>query len=86
MASGGGAGRPRGALFGAILYLHALVRLDHDRPTATRAVAFLLLCPTAVFLTAVYTESLLLLTMIAAVYHARRGQWWAAGLLGRRRG
>jgi hypothetical protein len=71
-----------GALLGAALYLHALVRLDYDRPTALRAVAFLLIFPTAVFLTAIYTESLLLLTMTAAVYHARRGQWWAAGLWG----
>lgn len=70
------------ALLGAVLYLHALVRLDHDEATALRAVAALLLFPTAIFLTAIYTESLLLLTMIAAVYHARKGQWWAAGLWG----
>lgn len=70
------------ALLGAVLYLNALVQLDHDQPTAMRAVAALLLFPTAIFLTAIYTESLLLLTMIAAVYHARRGQWWAAGLWG----
>jgi hypothetical protein len=70
------------ALLGAVLYLHALVRLDHDEATALRAVAALLLFPTAIFLTAIYTESLLLLTMIAAVYHARRGEWWAAGLWG----
>lgn len=70
------------ALAGAVAYLYALARLDHDHPTALRAAAFLLLCPTAVFLTAVYTESLLLLTMIASVYHARRGQWWRAGLWG----
>jgi hypothetical protein len=70
------------ALLGAVLYLHALVRLDHDDATALRAVAALLLFPTAIFLTAIYTESLLLLTMIAAVYHARKGQWWAAGLWG----
>ncbi|MGN6755785.1 MAG: mannosyltransferase family protein [Thermomicrobiales bacterium] len=70
------------ALLGAVLYLHALVRLDYDQPTALRAVGLLLIFPTAVFLTAIYTESLLLLTMTAAVYHARRGQWWAAGLWG----
>lgn len=71
-----------GALFGALVYLHALVRLDYDRSTALRAAAFLLLGPTAVFLGAVYTESLLLLTVVASVYHARRGQWWIAGLWG----
>ena len=70
------------ALLGAVLYLYALVQLDHDQPTALRAVAALLLFPTAIFLTAIYTESLLLLTMIASVYHARRGQWWLAGAWG----
>ena len=70
------------ALLGAVLYLYALVQLDYDEPTALRAVVFLLLFPTAIFLTAIYTESLLLLTMIAAIYHARRGHWWAAGLWG----
>lgn len=70
------------ALFGALAYLYALARLDYDRATATRAAAFLLLCPAAVFLGAIYTESLLLLTMTASVYHARRGQWWLAGLWG----
>jgi hypothetical protein len=70
------------ALAGAVLYLDALVRLDHDRPTARRAVVALLLYPTAIFLTAIYTESLLLLALLGATYHARRGQWWAAGLWG----
>jgi hypothetical protein len=70
------------ALAGAVLYLDALVRLDHDRRTGLRAVVALLLYPTAVFLTAIYTESLLLLALLGAVYHARRGQWWAAGLWG----
>jgi hypothetical protein len=70
------------ALAGALLYLWALVSLDYDWPTARRAVIALLIFPTAVFLTAVYTESLLLLAFTAALYHARRGQWWAAGLWG----
>ncbi len=70
------------ALAGAVLYLDALVRLDHDRRTGLRAVVALLLYPTAIFLTAIYTESLLLLGLLGAVYHARRGQWWAAGLWG----
>lgn len=70
------------ALVGAAIYLDRLVRLDYDGKTALRAVAILLLLPSAPFLGAVYTESLLLLTMIAAIYHARRGQWWLAGLWG----
>jgi hypothetical protein len=70
------------ALVGALLYLCALVSLDHDWATARRAAVALLIFPSAIFLTAIYTESLLLLALIAAFYHARRGQWWAAGLWG----
>lgn len=70
------------ALIGAVLYLAALARLDYDRPTALRAVVALLLYPTAIFLTAIYTESLLLLALLGATYHARRGQWWLAALWG----
>jgi hypothetical protein len=70
------------ALAGALLYLWALVSLDHDWPTARRAAVALLIFPTAVFLTAVYTESLLLLALTGSLYHARRGEWWVAGLWG----
>lgn len=70
------------ALVAALAYLTALVRLDYDRPTAFRAVAAVLLFPTAVFLGVVYPESTLLLTVTAALYHARRGQWGRAGLWG----
>jgi hypothetical protein len=70
------------ALVGALVYLQALVMLDYDAATARRAMMALLIFPTAVFLTAVYTESLLILMFAAAVYHARRGQWWIAGLWG----
>ena len=66
-------------LVAALAYLVALDRLDHDRPTALRAVAAALLLPAAPFLGAVYPESTLLLAVTAALYHARRGQWGAAG-------
>lgn len=67
------------ALVAALAYLVALVRLDRDRPTALRAVAATLLVPAAPFLGAVYPESTLLLAVTAALYHARRGHWGAAG-------
>ena len=41
--------------------------------TALRAVVFLLLFPTAIFLTAIYTEPLLLLTMAASAWLKRWG-------------
>jgi len=67
------------ALVAALVYLVALVRLDRDRPAALRAVAATLLLPAAPFLGAVYPESTLLLAVTAALYHARRGHWGAAG-------
>lgn len=49
---------------------------------ARRTLAFLALFPTSFYLSVVYTEGLFLLLTVAAFYCARRGRWWAAGLLG----
>jgi hypothetical protein len=70
------------ALLAALVYLARSVMLDHDRRTATRAAVYLLVFPTTVFLSAVYTESLFLLLAVAATYHARRREWLLAGTLG----
>jgi hypothetical protein len=63
----------------------ALARLgDFEGPAGTgrRAVLLMLLCPTAVFLFAGYSEALFLAFAIPAWLAARRGDWMAAGLLG----
>ncbi|MCG5215666.1 mannosyltransferase family protein [Streptosporangium soli] len=63
----------------------ALARLgDFEGPVGTgrRAVLLLLLCPTAVFLFAGYSEALFLAFAIPAWLAARQGNWTAAGLLG----
>lgn len=71
------------ALVAALAYLLALARLDcADHDGQLRTIAAALLWPAAPFLGVVYPEGLLLLTITAALYHARRGQWWAAGLWG----
>jgi hypothetical protein len=70
------------ALIGALAYLTALVRLDYEQPVVWRALVAVLLWPAAPFLGAVYPEALLLLAVTAALYHARRGQWWLAALWG----
>jgi hypothetical protein len=69
------------ALFGALVYLYRLTAAELDSATARRAVVYLLIFPTSVFLSAVYPESLLLLATVGAFYHARRRQWLPAGLL-----
>lgn len=69
------------ALLVALLYLVRLVALDADRGTAARTAVYLLVFPTSLFLSAVYTEGLFLAFTVAAFYHARRDQWWLAGVL-----
>jgi len=70
------------ALFVALLYLAALVRLDLGASVARRAVLYVLVFPTTVFLSAVYAEALFLATATGSLYHARRGEWYRAGICG----
>ncbi|MBN1200681.1 MAG: hypothetical protein JXJ20_02375 [Anaerolineae bacterium] len=52
-----------------------------DELDALRATFYLLIFPTALFLTQVYTESLYLALATPALIFMIRRQWWAAGLL-----
>jgi hypothetical protein len=70
------------ALFVALVYLARLVAIDRDAAAGTRAAFYLLVFPTAVFLSVVYPESLLIALSIGAVYHTRRQEWLPAGALG----
>jgi hypothetical protein len=70
------------ALLVALAYLARLVAIDHEPAAGSRAAIYLLFFPTSVFLSVVYPESLLIALSIGAVYHARRGEWLAAGALG----
>jgi len=67
---------------GMILYFYLLVHRELGQKIAARAVFYLALFPLAFFLSAIYTESLLLGFSIAAIYYARRQRWWLAGLCG----
>ncbi|MEA2127955.1 MAG: hypothetical protein QOJ85_846 [Solirubrobacteraceae bacterium] len=71
------------ALLGvALVVLHRLVTLDHDRAVARNAVLVTALFPMSFFFSAVYGESLFLALSIGAVYAARRERWAWAGALG----
>jgi hypothetical protein len=71
------------ALLGvALVVLHRLVALDHDRAVARNAVLVTALFPMSFFFSAVYSESLFLALSIGAVYAARRERWAWAGTLG----
>jgi Mannosyltransferase (PIG-V) len=63
----------------ALLYQVAEERLGRDG--AWRTVLYLAVFPTALFLQAVYSESLYLLLVLAAFVTAERGRFGAAGLL-----
>lgn len=71
------------AFFAALVYLLRLARdeLGNDE-RATVAVTLVAAYPFAVFFSAAYTESLFLLTLVAAVYHFRRNQLWRAAAWG----
>jgi hypothetical protein len=70
------------SFFGALILLYRLISLDFDREIARRTLVALAFFPTALFFSAVYTESLFLLLIVASLYAARQEQWFAAGLYG----
>lgn len=59
-----------------------LLRLDLPEDTVKRALLFFTLWPSAFILFAGYPESLLIALMIWAIWFARGGRWWLAGVLG----
>jgi hypothetical protein len=70
------------AFLGALLVIYRLIILDYgDVATARRAIWALALFPTALFFSAVYTESLFLLLTVGALYLWRRDMLWLAGLV-----
>ena len=61
-------------------YLYRLAEADVGEGAGRRALLYLFLFPTAVFLVAPYSEALFLAGAIAAFYYARREQWFLVGL------
>ncbi|MCS7287586.1 MAG: glycosyltransferase family 39 protein [Roseiflexus sp.] len=62
--------------------LYRLVTLDDDDATAQRTTLFLIGSPLGFAFLLPYTESLLLLSVVAALYAGRKGRWWLAGAAG----
>jgi hypothetical protein len=69
------------AALGAFLLLHRLAEERLGAGGAQRAVLYLAIFPMALFLQAVYSESLYLLLVLAAFVTAERGRFGAAGVL-----
>jgi Mannosyltransferase (PIG-V) len=70
------------AFIAALFGLAALAAREFDVATARRAVLYLAVFPTSLFLFAGYAESLFLALAIWSVVATRQGRWWLAGLLG----
>ncbi len=70
------------ALFFALLFLYKLVEHEFDRTVARRAIFYISIFPTAIFFSAVYTESLFLMLTVASFYYMRERRWWLAGAIG----
>lgn len=68
------------ALLAGVWALFSLVRLDFDEETAKRAVWYVLIFPTTLFFSAVYTEALFFTATVAALYFARTERWWLSGV------
>ena len=66
----------------ALILLHRLVLLDFGQEIADTTVLLVAFFPASFFFSAVYTESLFLMLSLGCILQARRGRWWAAGVLG----
>jgi hypothetical protein len=70
------------AMYVGLLLLYDLVATDFNARMGRRTILALLLFPTAVFLGAIYTESLAIALGVAVVWALRREHWWLAGAAG----
>lgn len=70
------------SFFFGLLFLYKLLEHEYDRSTARRAIFYVSIFPSAVFFSAVYTESLFFMLTVASFYYMRSHRWWIAGAIG----
>ncbi len=70
------------ASFLALLYFYKLVEHEYNRHVAQRAAFYVSIFPTAIFFSAVYSESLFLFLTVASFYYMRERRWLMAGAIG----
>lgn len=66
----------------ALVLLYRLAALELDGETARVTLLLIAFCPTSLFFSAVYTESLFLALSVGCFLRARRGRWASAAVLG----
>jgi len=70
------------SFFFGLLFLYKLLEHEYDRSVARRAIFYVSIFPTAVFFSAVYSESLFFMLTVASFYYMRSHRWWLAGAIG----
>lgn len=70
------------ASFFGMLYLYKLVEHEYNRHVAQRATFYVSIFPTAIFFSAVYSESLFFFLTVASFYYVRERRWLMAGTFG----
>jgi Mannosyltransferase (PIG-V) len=70
------------ASFFGLLYLYKLVEHEYNRHVAQRATFYVSIFPTAIFFSAVYSESLFFCLTVASFYYVRERRWITAGIFG----
>ncbi|HUS14548.1 MAG TPA: hypothetical protein VM536_05960 [Chloroflexia bacterium] len=64
----------------ALFYMFKLAALELGEASAERAMLYMAIYPMALFMFAVYTESLFLAVLLATFYYTRRGRWGPAAI------
>jgi len=70
------------ASFFGLLYLYKLIEHEYNRHVAQRATFYVSIFPTAIFFSAVYSESLFVFLTVASFYYVRERRWVMAGVFG----
>ncbi len=68
--------------FFGLLFFYKLVEHQYNRTVAHRAAFYISIFPTAVFFSAVYSESLFFCLTVASFYYIRERKWITAGVMG----
>ncbi|GAC1584493.1 MAG: hypothetical protein NVS3B28_05730 [Candidatus Velthaea sp.] len=69
------------ASFFGLLFFYKLAEHQYNRHVAQRATFYVSIFPTAIFFTAVYTESLFFALTVASFYYIRERRWLTAGAI-----